>query len=43
MPLDVMSSGFTPEEAEDALKEAVHLFILQFLADLPIFLMPSQY
>ncbi len=27
MPLDVMSSGFTPEEAEDALKEAVHLFI----------------
>ena len=27
MPLDVMSSGITPEEAEDALKEAVHLFI----------------
>lgn len=28
MPLDVMSSGNTPEEARKALDEAVHLFIV---------------
>jgi predicted RNase H-like HicB family nuclease len=27
MPLDVMSSGFTPEKAKEALDEAVHLFL----------------
>ena len=27
MPLDVMSSGKTPEEAKNALKEAIDLFI----------------
>jgi hypothetical protein len=27
MPLDVMSSGNTPDEAKRALDEAVHLFI----------------
>jgi predicted RNase H-like HicB family nuclease len=27
MPLDVMSSGQTPEEARKALDEAVHLFL----------------
>ncbi len=27
MPLDVMSSGFTPEDAKKALEEAVHLFL----------------
>jgi len=27
MPLDVMSSGFTPEKAKEALNEAVHLFL----------------
>ncbi len=27
MPLDVMSSGMTPEEARKALDEAVHLFL----------------
>jgi predicted RNase H-like HicB family nuclease len=27
MPLDVMSSGKTPEEARNALDEAVHLFL----------------
>ncbi len=27
MPLDVMSSGMTPEEARTALDEAVHLFL----------------
>ena len=27
MPLDVMSSGMTPEEAKNALKEAVHIFL----------------
>jgi predicted RNase H-like HicB family nuclease len=28
MPLDVMSSGKTPEEARKALDEAVHLFLV---------------
>lgn len=28
MPLDVMSSGRTPEEARKALDEAVHLFLV---------------
>jgi len=28
MPLDVMSSGRTPEEARKALDEAVHLFLI---------------
>jgi predicted RNase H-like HicB family nuclease len=28
MPLDVMSSGKTPEEARNALDEAVHLFLV---------------
>ena len=28
MPLDVMSSGNTPEEARKALAEAVHLFLM---------------
>ena len=28
MPLDVMSSGTTPEEARKALDEAVHLFLI---------------
>ena len=28
MPLDVMSSGRTPEEARKALAEAVHLFLM---------------
>ena len=28
MPLDVMSSGQTPEEARKALDEAVHLFLV---------------
>ena len=28
MPLDVMSSGKTPEEARKALDEAVHLFLI---------------
>jgi len=28
MPLDVMSSGYTPEEARVALDEAVHLFLV---------------
>jgi predicted RNase H-like HicB family nuclease len=28
MPLDVMSSGSTPEEARKALDEAVHLFLM---------------
>lgn len=28
MPLDVMSSGRTPEEARTALDEAVHLFLV---------------
>lgn len=28
MPLDVMSSGKTPEEARRALDEAVHLFLV---------------
>ncbi len=28
MPLDVMSSGPTPEEARKALDEAVHLFLI---------------
>ncbi|MBI3951050.1 MAG: hypothetical protein HY314_11420 [Acidobacteria bacterium] len=28
MPLDVMSSGQTPEEARRALDEAVHLFLV---------------
>jgi len=28
MPLDVMSSGNTPEEARKALDEAVHLFLV---------------
>jgi predicted RNase H-like HicB family nuclease len=28
MPLDVMSSGKTPEEARTALDEAVHLFLI---------------
>jgi predicted RNase H-like HicB family nuclease len=28
MPLDVMSSGKTPEEARKALNEAVHLFLV---------------
>ena len=28
MPLDVMSSGQTPEEASKALDEAVHLFLV---------------
>ena len=28
MPLDVMSSGGTPEEARRALDEAVHLFLV---------------
>ena len=28
MPLDVMSSGPTPEEARKALDEAVHLFLV---------------
>ena len=28
MPLDVMSSGQTPEEARQALDEAVHLFLV---------------
>jgi predicted RNase H-like HicB family nuclease len=28
MPLDVMSSGSTPEEARKALAEAVHLFLM---------------
>ena len=28
MPLDVMSSGKTPEEARTALDEAVHLFLV---------------
>ena len=28
MPLDVMSSGKTPEDARKALDEAVHLFIV---------------
>jgi len=28
MPLDVMSSGVTPEEARKALDEAVHLFLV---------------
>ena len=28
MPLDVMSSGTTPEEARKALDEAVHLFLV---------------
>jgi predicted RNase H-like HicB family nuclease len=28
MPLDVMSSGLTPEEARKALDEAVHLFLI---------------
>ncbi len=28
MPLDVMSSGRTPEEARSALDEAVHLFLV---------------
>jgi len=28
MPLDVMSSGKTPEEARQALDEAVHLFLV---------------
>lgn len=28
MPLDVMSSGQTPEEAKKALDEAVHLFLI---------------
>ena len=27
MPLDVMSSGSTPEKAREALNEAVHLFL----------------
>jgi len=27
MPLDVMSSGLTPDEARAALDEAVHLFL----------------
>ena len=27
MPLGVMSSGFTPENAKEALDEAVHLFL----------------
>ena len=27
MPLDVMSSGQTPDEARSALEEAVHLFL----------------
>ena len=27
MPLDVMSAGYTPEEARRALDEAVHLFL----------------
>jgi predicted RNase H-like HicB family nuclease len=27
MPLDVMSSGKTPDEARKALDEAVHLFL----------------
>jgi len=27
MPLDVVSSGATPEDARNALKEAVHLFL----------------
>jgi predicted RNase H-like HicB family nuclease len=27
MPLDVMSSGYTPDEAKKALDEAVHLFV----------------
>ena len=27
MPLDVVSSGFSPEDAKNALKEAVHLFM----------------
>jgi predicted RNase H-like HicB family nuclease len=28
MPLDVMSSGKTPEESRNALDEAVHLFLI---------------
>jgi predicted RNase H-like HicB family nuclease len=28
MPLDVMSSGSTPEEARKAFAEAVHLFLM---------------
>ncbi len=28
MPLDVMSSGRTPEEARKALDEAIHLFLM---------------
>jgi len=28
MPLDIMSSGKTPEEARKALDEAVHLFLV---------------
>ncbi len=28
MPLDVMSSGKTPDEARKALDEAVHLFLI---------------
>ena len=28
MPLDVMSAGWTPEEARKALDEAVHLFLI---------------
>jgi predicted RNase H-like HicB family nuclease len=28
MPLDIMSSGKTPEEARKALDEAVHLFLI---------------
>jgi len=31
MPLDIMSSGRTPEEARHALEEAVHLFLLTAL------------
>ena len=27
MPLDVVSSGSTPESAKDALQEAIHLFL----------------
>lgn len=37
MPLDVMSSGRTPEEARKALDEAVHLFLVT-AADIKKFL-----